>query len=230
MFSQFHRLLPTASWTRALFAPVIIFVACCVERNYQTDFWHHLARGRTIAESGSLIDRDLFTYTVPGRSFRDANWLSHNPVGRSPKAEESALQIGVPSKLRRTIWRAAKPLPIQDFRGCPPSSCAIWRDPPSSSFVLSQPSGFPRTVLWLVTVLRVKGIFWATFKCRPRWGLRLWTIALAMVSSLWATAIVAAALADFPPGHESGIQGLADRVVTDCGQGGHAGYRTLRTC
>jgi hypothetical protein len=76
MFSRFHLPLPTASWTRALFAPFIIFVACCVDRNYQTDFWHHLARGRAIAESGSLVNRDLFTYTVPGRSFQDANWLS----------------------------------------------------------------------------------------------------------------------------------------------------------
>ncbi len=69
-------LLPTSSWTRALFAPALIFVACGVDRNYQTDFWHHLARGRAIAERGALVDHDLFTFTVPGRAFQDTNWLT----------------------------------------------------------------------------------------------------------------------------------------------------------
>lgn len=66
--------LPTPAWVRALFAPVLVFVACCVDRNYQTDFWHHLARGRAIAESGTLVNHDLFTYTVPGQPFQDTNW------------------------------------------------------------------------------------------------------------------------------------------------------------
>jgi len=69
--------LPTAAWTRALFAPVLMFVATSVDRNYQTDFWHHLARGRAIADSGAMVDHDLFTCTVPpDQSFQDANWLA----------------------------------------------------------------------------------------------------------------------------------------------------------
>ncbi len=69
--------LPTAAWTRALFAPVLLFVATSVDRNYQTDFWHHLARGRAMAARGEMVDRDLFSCTVPpDQSFQDANWLT----------------------------------------------------------------------------------------------------------------------------------------------------------
>ncbi len=85
------------------------------ERFYRVG--HGLTADGQVNNWGDWIEVDWFS------------WFNHNTVRRSPKAEESALQIGVPSKLRRTIWRAAKPLPIQDFRGCPPSSCAIWRDP-----------------------------------------------------------------------------------------------------
>ncbi len=70
-------LLPTAAWTRALLAPVLMFVATSVDRNYQTDFWHHLARGQAIAARGTMVDHDLATYTVPPeQSFQDANWLT----------------------------------------------------------------------------------------------------------------------------------------------------------
>src|SRR5258708_6573182 len=71
-----HRLLPTANWTRALLAPALVFIATAIERNYQTDFWHHLARGQAIAEQGSLVNHDLFTYTVHGQPLQDANWLT----------------------------------------------------------------------------------------------------------------------------------------------------------
>ncbi len=70
------RLLPTADWTRALLAPALVFIATGIDRNYQTDFWHHLARGRATAADGALLDEDRFTYTVPGKPFQDANWLS----------------------------------------------------------------------------------------------------------------------------------------------------------
>src|SRR5215472_19176248 len=70
--SHFH----PAAWTRALLAPALVFIATAVDRNYQTDFWHHLARGRAMAAEGGLVDRDLFTYTVPGRPFQDTNWLT----------------------------------------------------------------------------------------------------------------------------------------------------------
>jgi len=70
-----HRLLPTDWWVRALLAPVFVFIACGIDRNYQTDLWHHLARGRAIATEGRLLDEDRFTYTVHGKSFQDVNWL-----------------------------------------------------------------------------------------------------------------------------------------------------------
>src|SRR5690349_20433741 len=71
------RFIPPASWTRALFAPVLRFVVTSVDRNYQTDFWHHLARGQAIAAHGTMIDHDLFSFTVPPeQSFQDANWMA----------------------------------------------------------------------------------------------------------------------------------------------------------
>jgi hypothetical protein len=76
MLSRLRLPLPTAAWARALFAPVLMFVANGIDRNYQTDFWHHLARGRAMAESGAIVNRDLFTYTVPGQPFQDTNWLT----------------------------------------------------------------------------------------------------------------------------------------------------------
>src|SRR5713101_2555824 len=69
------RTLPFAAWTRALLAPALVFIATAGDRNYQTDFWHHLARGRAMAERGELVNSDLFTYTVPGTTFLDTNWL-----------------------------------------------------------------------------------------------------------------------------------------------------------
>src|SRR5947208_3356777 len=70
------RLLPTDAWVRALLAPALVFIACGIDRNYQTDLWHHLARGRVIATEGHLLDHDRFTYTIPGESFQDVSWLS----------------------------------------------------------------------------------------------------------------------------------------------------------
>jgi hypothetical protein len=69
-------MLPTPTWTRALLAPALVFIATAVDRNYNTDFWHHLARGRAMATQGALVDRDQFTYTVAGRPFLDNNWLT----------------------------------------------------------------------------------------------------------------------------------------------------------
>lgn len=58
-----------------MLAPALVFIATAGDRNYQTDFWHHLARGRAMAESGCFVNHDQFTYTVPGAAFQDTNWL-----------------------------------------------------------------------------------------------------------------------------------------------------------
>ncbi|HTU21927.1 MAG TPA: hypothetical protein VMG10_28070 [Gemmataceae bacterium] len=67
-------LLPSDRWTRLLLAPALVFIATAVDRNYQTDLWHHLARGRAIVAEGRLLNEDRFTYTVPGRPLQDVNW------------------------------------------------------------------------------------------------------------------------------------------------------------
>jgi hypothetical protein len=74
MAGPLRPLLPTDNWARALLAPFLIFVATATDRNYQTDLWHHLARGRAIAAEGRLLDDDRFTYTIPGKHFQDCNW------------------------------------------------------------------------------------------------------------------------------------------------------------
>jgi len=71
-----RRLVPTGSWVLALIAPLLVFVATGLQRSYQTDFWHHLARGRVIVTQGDILNHDIFTYTVPGQGFQDANWLT----------------------------------------------------------------------------------------------------------------------------------------------------------
>jgi hypothetical protein len=68
------RIFPTDTWVRALLPLALIFIATACDRNYQTDLWHHLARGRAIVEEGRLVDADRFTYTVAGWPLRDANW------------------------------------------------------------------------------------------------------------------------------------------------------------
>jgi hypothetical protein len=67
-------LLPTDRWTRLLLAPALVFIATIADRNYHTDLWHHLARGRVIVAEGRLLNEDRFTYTVSGRPFQDVNW------------------------------------------------------------------------------------------------------------------------------------------------------------
>src|SRR6516164_2579119 len=66
--------LPTDRWTRFLLAPALVFIATIADRNYQTDLWHHLARGRAIVTEGRLLNVDRFTYTVHGRPLQDVNW------------------------------------------------------------------------------------------------------------------------------------------------------------
>jgi hypothetical protein len=68
-------MLPSDRWVRWLIVPAVAFLATAIDRNYQTDLWHHLARGRVIAAEGRLLDEDRFTCTIPGRPFIDSNWL-----------------------------------------------------------------------------------------------------------------------------------------------------------
>jgi len=51
-------------------------MAAGLDRGYQTDLWHHLARGREIVGSGQIVNKDLFTFTIAGQDIRDANWLT----------------------------------------------------------------------------------------------------------------------------------------------------------
>src|SRR5581483_3535435 len=76
MHSTWHRCLPTDTWVRYALVPVLVFIAMASDQSYLADFWHHLARGRAMAEEGRLVDHDLFTFTVPGKPFQDVNWLS----------------------------------------------------------------------------------------------------------------------------------------------------------
>ena len=71
-----RRFLPTDAWVRWLIVPALVFIAMMTDRGFLADFWHHLARGRAMAEEGQLVDRDLFTFTVPGVEFQDVNWLT----------------------------------------------------------------------------------------------------------------------------------------------------------
>ena len=70
------KLLPTNTWVRLAIVPALVFIALMADRNYLADFWHHLARGRAMVEEGRLVDHDQFTFTIPGQSFQDLNWLS----------------------------------------------------------------------------------------------------------------------------------------------------------
>ena len=66
----------TSTPIRLAFAPLLTFMALATNREYLCDFWHHLARGEAIVRQGRLVNEDLFTFTVPGQSFQDVNWLT----------------------------------------------------------------------------------------------------------------------------------------------------------
>jgi hypothetical protein len=60
--------------TRLLLVPAVVFIATAMDRNYQTDLWHHLARGRIIVNERRLLNEDRFTFTVHGQTLQDVNW------------------------------------------------------------------------------------------------------------------------------------------------------------
>ena len=73
---QLPRWVPTQQAVRQLLAPALVFIVACLDRQFQTDFWMHLARGREIVDTGQFITTDHFTIAGAGVSVRDANWLS----------------------------------------------------------------------------------------------------------------------------------------------------------
>ncbi len=64
----------TDAWVWGLLPAAVVFIAVGIGRNYQTDLWHHLARGRLILAEERLVDDDRFSCPVPGRPFQDSNW------------------------------------------------------------------------------------------------------------------------------------------------------------
>ena len=66
--------MPTDRCTRLFLVPAVVFIATAMDRNYQTDLWHHLARGRAIIRENRLLDEDRFTFTVHGQALQDVNW------------------------------------------------------------------------------------------------------------------------------------------------------------
>jgi hypothetical protein len=119
------RFLPTGAWTRALLAPALVFIATAMDRNYSTDFWHHLARGRAMAQHGGLVDQDLFTYTVPGQPFQDTNWLTqlvyyalHSLGGLSLVQFVNSLTLAVMMGLLVALcWRKSRSLLVSGGLG-----------------------------------------------------------------------------------------------------------------
>jgi hypothetical protein len=70
------RWLPNINWVRAIVCPAVVFIAMNMDRGYQTDFWHHLARGREIALARGIPHTETMVFTVAGEPVRDPNWLT----------------------------------------------------------------------------------------------------------------------------------------------------------
>lgn len=76
MVGAWRKFLPNNQLARALVVPALVFIATVTNRNYMTDFWHHLARGREMVEYGGILPLETFTYTIPSQPVRDPNWLT----------------------------------------------------------------------------------------------------------------------------------------------------------
>ena len=73
---QRPRWIPTQQTVRQMLAPSLVFIVACLDRQFQTDFWMHLARGAEIIATGRFITADHFTIAGAAASVLDANWLS----------------------------------------------------------------------------------------------------------------------------------------------------------
>ena len=71
-----HATAHTTATLRQFLAPALVFIVACLDRQFQTDFWLHLARGCEIVSTGAWITVDHFTAAARGATVRDANWLS----------------------------------------------------------------------------------------------------------------------------------------------------------
>lgn len=72
---ELRRFRPNINWVRVLLVPALALIALGLDRGYQTDFWHHLARGRVLA-AGLPANVDSFTFTIAGQPVCDANGLT----------------------------------------------------------------------------------------------------------------------------------------------------------
>jgi hypothetical protein len=59
-----------------MLAPALVFIVACLDRQFQTDFWMHLARGGEIIGTGDFLTTDHFTIAGAREVIRDPNWLS----------------------------------------------------------------------------------------------------------------------------------------------------------
>jgi len=73
---QTPRWIPTQDTVREMLAPALVFIVACLDRQFQTDFWMHLARGGEIVRTGDFLTADHFTIAGAGEVIRDPNWLS----------------------------------------------------------------------------------------------------------------------------------------------------------
>jgi hypothetical protein len=73
---QTPRWIPTQDTVREMLAPALVFIVACLDRQFQTDFWMHLARGGEIVHTGDFLTTDHFTIAGAGEVIRDLYWLS----------------------------------------------------------------------------------------------------------------------------------------------------------
>src|ERR1700743_2648265 len=61
---------------RLFLVPALVFIATGLDRQYQTDFWVHLARGKEIVRTHEILRQDPFTFASESRQIVDPNWLT----------------------------------------------------------------------------------------------------------------------------------------------------------
>lgn len=59
-----------------LFLVICAVAALSLRKLSNYDFWQHMASGRYMAESGEILTRDVFSYTIRGKEWVNHQWLS----------------------------------------------------------------------------------------------------------------------------------------------------------